>query len=338
MTLYAFFIDPIQLEWVLWIEAAPALVMFLFLVYLSIRLREKAWNTASKRFTRSYEIFYILQTILILPLLLNGGNFNTNICRPLIVVYIFQIILISCTNFYISLAAAGLLFHVVFPFLPGGLKTCFESRKAKAIGICLEIVVPISVVLYTMSLNILIALTTPDEENLSFVIFWGSTSLILFVSFVLNVLSIVCLIVFICMLARSNVNNSMLLKLLPFLGVILVASLVSFIVIFSVNYVQFEGPVFVFVNSLFSCITVIAINALTFPRDVLWCCCKYCWRRRRVQLANLNVRTRLFDNATEGMETHPASVWDHRNDPSGTTVTHYHAEMTDCRSDYQQLP
>ena len=146
------------------------------------------------------------------------------------------------------------------------------------------------------------------------------------------------------MLARSNVNNSMLLKLLPFLGVILVASLDSFVLIvfFSVNhyyyYVHFEGPVFVFVNSLFSCITVIAINALTFPRDVLWCCCKYCWRRRRVQLANLNVRTPLLlANATEGMETHPASVWDHRNDPSGTTATHYHPEMTDCRSDYQQL-
>ena len=222
MTFYAFFIDPIPLEWALWIEAAPALVMFLFLVYLSIRLRKKAWNTASKRFTRSFEIFYIIfyLIILILSRLLNEEKFSTNMDPFLSSVYIFPTILISCTNFYISLAAAGFLFHVVFPFLPESLTTCFESWKAKAIGMCLEIVVPISAILY-VSLNIVTAyrLTTPAEENLSFkvsVIFWGSTSLILFVSSVLNVMSIVCLIVFICMLARSNVNNSMLLKLLPF--------------------------------------------------------------------------------------------------------------------------
>ena len=152
----------------------------------------------------SFEIFFILLylIILILTLLLIEGKFITNMDTYLSFVYIFPTILISCTNFYISLAAAGLLFHVVFPFLPESLKTCFESRKATAIGICLEIVVPISAVLY-VSLNILTAyrLTTPGEENLSFkvnVIFWGSTSLILFVSFVLNVLSIVCLIVFLC--------------------------------------------------------------------------------------------------------------------------------------------
>ena len=120
-------------------------------------------------------------------------------------------------------------------------------------------------------------------------------------------------------------NNSVLSKLLPFFGFIIVASLVSFVLIvyLSVCNAQFEGPEFV-LYSLFSCITVIAINALTFPRDVIWCCCKCCWRRRRIQLANPNVRTPLLVNdATEGQETHPASVWDHRNDPSGTTVTHY---------------
>ena len=97
--------------------------------------------------------------------------------------------------------------------------------------------------------------TRPDEENLSFeviVVYLGSTFLILFVSLVLNVLSIVCLIAFICMLARSNVNNSVLLKLLPFLGVILVASLV--LVILGFYDIQFEGPLFFCVNSLFSCI------------------------------------------------------------------------------------
>ena len=124
VTWYPFFIGPIPYELVLWIETAPSLVlMFLFLVYLSIRMRKKAWNTASKRFTRSFEIFYILlYLILLIITLLHKGNFVTNY---LSFVYISPTILISCTNFYISLAAAGLLFHVVFPFLPESLKNVF---------------------------------------------------------------------------------------------------------------------------------------------------------------------------------------------------------------------
>ena len=58
-------------------------------------------------------------------------------------------------------------------------------------------------------------------------------------------------------------------------------------------------------------------------------CCKCC--RRSPGRAPL-----LPVNDTEGQQTNPMSVWDHRNVPS-CTVTNLPYDMSDCRSDYEQL-
>ena len=339
---YSFLIDPIPIEYVLYIEAGPTLLIFSFFVYLSLRMRKKAWNTASKRFTRSFETSYLFLSLIALIshiLIVKDANFNTYF----FVSFIFPIIFISCTTFYSSVTAAALLFHTVFPLLPEEQIRSLESRKAKGIGILLEVIVPISAILYVI-LNIVTAFRfTTEEEDADddipfkiYAIILGSTSVMLFISFVLNISSIVCLIVFICILARSNVNNNILLKFIPFFGLILASTLVSFalIVILIACSAQLEGPV-VIVNALLSCILVIAINTLTFSRDVIWCCCKCCWRRRMQANPNGD-RAPLLVNSMEGLQTNPISVWDHRNDPSGTTATVYHPEMTDCRSDCEQ--
>ena len=270
-------------------------------------------------------------TLISHSLIVKDANFNT---------YFFPIIFISCTTFYSSVTAAALLFHTVFPLLPEEQIRSLESRKAKGIGILLEVIVPISAILYVI-LNIVTAFhfTTEEEDadnDIPFNIYPGSTLVMLFISFVLNISSIVCLIVFICILARSNVNNNILLKFIPFFGLILASTLVSFalIVILIACSAQLEGSVLI-VNAFLSCILVIAINTLTFSRDVIWCCCKCCWRRRMQANPNGD-RAPLLVNSMEGLQTNPVSVWDHRNDPSGTTATVYHPEMTDCRSDCEQ--
>ena len=255
-----------------------------------------------------------------------------------IYLFVAPIIFISCTTFYSSVTAAALLFHTVFSLLPEEQIRSLESRKAKGIGILLEVIVPISVILYVI-LNIVTEyrFTTEEEDaddNIPLKIVAGSTSVMLFISFVLNISSIICLIVFICILARSNVNNNILLKFIPFFGLILASSLVpfAFLVILIACNAPLEGYVLI-VNALLSCILVIAINTLTFSRDVIWCCCKCCWRRRMQANPNGD-RAPLLVNSMEGLN--PISVWDHRNDPSGTTATVYHPEMTDCRSDCEQ--
>ena len=70
-------------------------------------------------------------------------------------------------------------------------------------------------------------------------------------------------------------------------------------------------------------ILVVSVNHL------IWCC-KCCFRRSPDHAPLLPV------NDTEGQQTNPISVWDHRNVPS-YTVTNLPYDMSDCRSDYEQL-
>ncbi|CAI8007186.1 hypothetical protein GBAR_LOCUS5092 [Geodia barretti] len=141
---------------------------------------------------------------------------------------------------------------------------------------------------------------------------------IVLVSLILQVFSIVCLFLFVCVMVRHRTRTNHLQLKLFLLGAIAVLGSIC-------STTLFFGSIPL---SALTCIPV--VTTLSYPREI-WCCCK----RRS---PHSNNRTRLLVNATEGMETHPASVWDHRNDPSGTTTTHYPPEMTDCRSDYQQLP
>ena len=338
MAWYAYFGRPIPLYQVVGVEAGPAVVIFLFFIYLSIRLRKRAWNSPTKRFTRSFEISFILLFLIIgiLSLLLVVNDDADTLI--VFVVYSLPIIIISSPIFFMSFAATALLFQVVFPWLPVRIKRFLESNKVKMARICLEILVPLSFTLYVcLNIAILFVYTNQNEEgdllviNAVLYVLYASTGTIFVISLFLSTFSFVCLILFSCILARSSMNNNTLLKLLPFFGLTLTSCLVSLalVVFFIVCNDSFEGYA---INSLF-CTIVIAINTLIFPRDVIWCCFKCCWRRP----VNPNVRTPLLINTTQGQQTNPVSVWDHRNDPS-TTATVYQPEMTDCRSDYEQIP
>ena len=339
---YAYFMSyPIPLFLVVGIEAGPAVVIFSLFIYLSIRLRKRAWNSPTKRFTRSFEISFILLFLIIgifsLPPRINDV-YNNDVDTFYFIAYTLPVIFISSPIFFMSFAATALLFQVVFPWLPGRIKRFLESNKVKMARICLEILVPLSFTLY-VCLNIAMEFVyTNQEEDDDYLVvnavLYASTGTIFVISLFLNTFSFICLILFSCILARSNVNNNTLLKLLPFFGLTLISCLVPLplIVFFIVCSGFFVGPISV-IYSLFCTIFVIAINTLIYPRDVIWCCFKCC-RRRPV---NTNVRTPLLINTAEGQETNPVSVWDHRNDPS-TTATVYQPEMTDCRSDYEQLP
>ena len=334
-----FFRDPIPLFWMVGIEAVPAVLIFLLFIYLSIRLRKRAWNSPTKRFTRSFEISFILLFLIIgifsLPSVINDVYNNNILDLFYFYFHTLPVVFISCPVFFMSFAATALLFQVVFPWLPGRIKRFLESDKVKMARICLEILVPLSVIIY-VCLNIAFVYTNLEEEGdflvVSAVLF-ASTGTIFFISLFLSTFSFVCLISFLCILARSNVKSNTLLKLLPFFGLILISCLFSLalIVFFIVCSESWEGLVSV-LYAVFCTIFVIAINTLIFPRDVIWCCFKCCRRRP----ANPNVRTPLLINTAEGQETIPISVWDHRNDPS-TTATNYPPEMTDCRSDYEQI-
>ena len=227
----------------------------------------------------------------------------------------------------------------MFPWFSERRKRCLESNSAKKCKLTLEILGGIMIVLVIICL-IVFDFVADGKYIIILVIIIDSLSYtIVLVSLILQVFSIVCLFLFLRVMVRHRTNHLQLK--LSLLGAIAVLGSVFSTTLFIIGVINYFSALIcipgtnceliIFITYFVSIYVFVLAIALSYPREV-WCCCD----RRSI---NSNIRTPLlFNNATEGQETHPASVWDHRNDPSGTTATHYHPEMTDCRSDYQQLP
>ena len=117
----------------------------------------------------------------------------------------------------------------------------------------------------------------------------------------------------------------MMIKLLFFLIICITLVIISVLAV--VDFSDFWSLLLLIINLVLYFILSISVVSLNHPLDI-WCC-KCC--RRSPGLAPL-----LPVNDTEGQQTNPISVWDHRNVPS-YTVTNLPNDMSDCRSDYEQL-
>ena len=304
------------------INSVTVILLFLFSVYLSVRLRKRAWNTTSKRFSRILEIVSVLPYLL--PLTIVCG-FSGSCVFSSLIGYLIYFPVVS--NFCITISATALMVQVMFPWLPEGKKRCLQSNAVTKCKLILEI---------TAVIMIVICLFFDFNDYISFAIlyFFGLTS------FILQIFSIICLLLFGCKTVRLRTITKILrIKLFLLATIVVLDSIIftaSYIVIFTTCNTSMSGkcasisPIFSSIAN-FVCILVFVtiVTALTYPREV-WCCC---YRRP----ANTNIRIPLLINTTQGQQTNPVSVWDHRNDPS-TTATNYPPEMTDCRSDYEQLP
>ena len=310
------------------ITSVTAILLFLFSVYLSVRLRKKAWNTTSKRFSRVLDIVNVLSCLP--PLTICGEmGFSGSCVFSSSFVYLIYFPVVS--NFCITISATALMLQVMFPWLSERKKQCLQSNAVTKCKLILEITAVIMIVVYNICW---ITLNLPFDFILYIflvlLLFFGLTS------FILQIFSIICLLLFGCKTARLRTSTKILwIKLFLLATIVVLDSIIftaSFIVItITCNIFISENctsisPVFISIAN-FVCIFVFVtiVTALTYPREV-WCCC---YKRP----ANPNVRTPLLINTTQGQETNPVSVWDHRNDPS-TTATNYPPEMTDCRSDY----
>ena len=308
------------------INSVTAILLFLFSVYLSVRLRKRAWNTISKRFSRILEIVNVLPYLL--PLTIVCG-FSGSCVFSSSFVYLIYFPVVS--TFCITISATALMLQVMFPWLPEGKKRCLQSNAVTKCKLILEITAVIMIVVYN------ICLISFLFNFLSYIIILIQVLLLLFslTSFIIQIFSIICLLLFGCKTVRLRTSTKRLWIKLFLLATIVVLDSIISAVSFIVNLTtcilngNCTSPVFGSIAN-FVCIFVLVtiVTVLTYPREV-WCCC---YRRP----ANPNVRTPLLINTAEGQETNPVSVWDHRNDPS-TTATNYPPEMTDCRSDYEQL-
>ena len=121
----------------------------------------------------------------------------------------------------------------------------------------------------------------------------------------------------------------MIIKLVFILIIYITFSFVAIIAIkplLNIVYVELINPLrlAIYANVVMVLYLILSILVVSVNHPI-WCC-KCCFRRSPDRAPLLPV------NDTEGQQTNPISVWDHRNVPS-YTVTNLPYDMSDCRSD-----
>ena len=144
----AFFEDP--LYQFITIDAAPVSLILLFSLFLSLRLRKKAWDSPSKRFSRELEICFVLLYFVCLGIWKRGGADGTG--------FILLIVLFLCVNFLMIVSATALMIQILFPWLPEAWKLRLQSKSATRSKVVLEILVLAIIIFYNICWILLAAL------------------------------------------------------------------------------------------------------------------------------------------------------------------------------------
>ena len=327
------------------------LVLCLFL-YLTVRLGKRAWNTTSKRFSRFFEIFLFVLYIIHFSF----GIFciiksKAEICSCPIGSFLPEALFVS-TVYFMSISATALLFQVAFPWLPERSKKHLQSCVTTRFKVFFEVIALLLITTYNIFwlvtfMSFGIANKVICDHVLYKVLCFYSLSITVMM-LILNIFSAFCLLIFFCLVKQlATYTKRLLLKLLSLSAIIIFNILIS-IVLLIVNllyrvdphYLHINGSIIFFLQlyvNFVSVVVFLTVTTLLTHSQVVWCCCcssRLCLFKRSD--ANNNMRTPLIHHDSElGQATNPLSV--PRNDPSGTTATVYHPEMTDCRSDYEQL-
>ena len=123
-----------------------ALPLFLFSVYLTVRLRKRAWNTTSKRFTRFLEIFFLLHYFLVVIFCLKFGRRLHYYC--------FTIGFLAFFLLVIAVSAAALLFQITFPWLSERKKWCLNTNAATWCKVAMEVMGVMLLILFSVLLSL----------------------------------------------------------------------------------------------------------------------------------------------------------------------------------------
>ena len=335
--------------------ALMQLFFFLFclfmVIYLSIRRKKRAWDSPAKRFGNILNVFISLTF-----LAASMNNFIIFIsirpdCIPYCILselldyspvfFILTTVFIpfSFSHFsflYLTAIFVSLLLQIVSPFLNERLKQC--TRKTHC-AIFTEVVCHILLPVLFIALTVLLVIVTADLINDEGLI--EEISLFFFVSFLLilfvSSLLIFAFVVFLIKFSRNqNIVLSikyMIIKLIFILIIYIsfsIASTIAIYFIFKNIFIEFNDHyirfIFFYCNAEMMIYFIFSILVVSLNHPISCRC------RRSPDRAPL-----LPVNDTEGQQTNPISVWDHRNVPS-YTVTNLPYDMSDCRSDYEQLP
>ena len=280
------------------IEVVFSLFCLFMVIYISIRFKKKAWDSPAKRFGHFFNVYFALS-------FLSYASTNFSIAFNFTS---FWICYISFPIFYVSFLyytaiCVTLLLQIVTPFLPEipeRLKLCTHKTHCVTVS---EITGHLLIFFLLLSCYVLLYYNT----DVGYIIIEISgTTLVLFLlfSFVL-ILALAFLI---------RMFNNKPLKYMITKNFLLLNRITLIIILVIATY-WFALP-FIFIQMVLYFMLSIFIVSLNHPLDI-WCCkCHF-----------TNSPPLLPVNDTEGQQTNPVSVLDHRDKP----------RISDCRSNYEQL-
>ena len=191
-------------------------------MYLSVRLRKKAWNTTSKRFSRVLEIVNVLPYLL--PPTIVFGEIGYSGSRVFLSPIVYLLYLVS--TFCITISATALMLQVMFPWLSEKNKRCLQSNAVTKCKLILEITTVIMIVVY----NICWIILNFPFDFIDFIPYIFSALLYFFglTSFILQIFSIICMLLFGCKTARLRTSTKILrIKLFLLATIVVLDSIIS---------------------------------------------------------------------------------------------------------------
>ena len=297
-----------------------SLCCLFMIIYLSIRLKKRAWDSPAKRFANIFNVCFALLALCVAVYSSFTGVLS-GIVLPVLLFF-------SLADYlYFSAMYVALSLQIVTPFLPKRLK--LYARKTRCVKFT-EVTSHILFLLLALSYSICACSNQKIADFLYYAIYVVMGSII--IVFILSYSFI--FLVFVILIRFFKYHNKMrkgvkymIIKLL-FLFIVCITFLITFILALYLYHrlkLRFWSILLTALHWEIYFILSISVVSLNHPMDI-WCC-KCCFRKSPSRIQLLPV--------TEGQQTNPVSVWDHRNVPS-YTVTNLPYDMSDCRSDYEQ--
>ena len=237
----------------------------------------------------------------------------------------FLICYISFPLFYVSFLYytaiyVALLLQIVTPFLPERVKLCTHKTHCVTFS---EITSHL-LIIFLLLLSCYVPLSHYTDAEY---IVYGISGIVLVLFLLFSFVLIFASAFLIRFFKNHNINKNPLKILI--IKVFFLLNCIAFIIT-SVIATTLYTFSFLFIQMILYFILSILVVSLNhqYPLNIWYCKC--CCRRSPGHAPLLPV------NDTEGQQTNPISVRDHRNVPS-YTVTNIPNDMSDCRTDYEQL-
>ena len=276
-------------------------------IYLSIRPKKRAWDSPAKRFANFFNVCFALVALCI-AVYFSGVHSD---------IVFFILYLLPLTDLYFIAMYVALSLQTVTPFLPERFK--LYARKTHCVKFT-EVTSHVLLLLLAISYSVFQC----KSDFLNYSIYVEIIPIILSSSFLILAFA------FLMKFFKYHNNKKkgvkhMIIKLLFFVIIFSIIYAIIIVLAIQTSKSHFLSLLLVILQFVFYFLLPILVVSLNHPLDI-WCC-KCCFSSSRIPL--------LPVNDTEGQQTNPLSV-DHINLPS-YTVPNLPYEMSDCRSDYEQL-